>query len=86
MVLIPGTGAWCGNTGERAPGKVCALASWACERDYPGTAAALERYTPEQLISFTAQLDPGLEGEDFAGAARRGGPASYPTRHLSVLG
>jgi hypothetical protein len=60
MVLISGTG-----------GKVCALASQAYERDYLDTAAALERYTPEQLISFAARLDPGLEGEDFADAARR---------------
>jgi hypothetical protein len=42
-------------------GKACALASRACERDYPSTAAALERYTPEQLISFAARLDPGLD-------------------------
>ena len=47
-------------------GKICALASRAYERDYLGTAAALERYTLERLISFAARLDPGLEGEDFA--------------------
>ena len=47
------------------------LASRAYERDYLGTAAALERYKPEQLISFAARLDTGPEGEDFAAAARR---------------
>ncbi|HKA96612.1 MAG TPA: hypothetical protein VKD66_10135 [Streptosporangiaceae bacterium] len=52
-------------------GKVCALASRAYERDYLDTAAALERYTPQQFISFAVRLDPGLEGEDFADAARR---------------
>src|SRR5262245_34972711 len=52
-------------------GKVCALASRAYERDYLDTAAALERYTPQQLIGFAARLDPGLEGEEFADAARR---------------
>jgi len=52
-------------------GKVCALASRAYERDYLDTAAALERYTPGQLISFARRLDPGLEGEDFADAAQR---------------
>ena len=52
-------------------GKVCALASRAYERDYLDTAAALEHYTPQQLISFAERLDPGLEAEDFADAARR---------------
>jgi hypothetical protein len=33
-------------------GKVCALASRAYERDYVDTAAALERYTADQLIGF----------------------------------
>jgi len=54
-------------------GKICALASRAYERDYLGTAAALERYTPERLISFAARLDPGLEGEDFAARAGQAG-------------
>lgn len=51
-------------------GKVCALASRSAERDYLDTAAALERWTPAQLIGFAQRLDPGLEGEDFADAAR----------------
>jgi hypothetical protein len=72
MVLIPGTDTRGAATPEDAlGGKVCALASRAYESDYPDTAAALERYRPEQLISFAARLDPGREGEDFADAARR---------------
>jgi hypothetical protein len=34
-------------------------------------AAALERYSPAQLIGFARRLDPGLTGRDFAGAGRR---------------
>jgi Nucleotidyl transferase AbiEii toxin, Type IV TA system len=52
-------------------GKVCALASRAYERDYVDTAAALERYGVEELISFARRLDPGLTDEDFADAGRR---------------
>lgn len=52
-------------------GKVCALASRAYERDYIDTAAALTRYTTDQVISFARRLDPGLEHRDFAGAGRR---------------
>jgi len=52
-------------------GKVVALASRAVPRDYLDTAAALERYTVEQLIGFAKQLDPGLTDEEFADAARR---------------
>jgi len=52
-------------------GKVCALASRAYERDYLDTAAALERYSPADLIAFARRLDPGLEGQDFAEAAQR---------------
>jgi hypothetical protein len=52
-------------------GKVCALASRAYERDYVDTAAALQRYTPAQLIALAQRLDPGLTSEDFADAARR---------------
>jgi hypothetical protein len=52
-------------------GKVCALASRAYERDYLDTAAALERYTPAELIGMAQRLDPGLEGRDFAEAAQR---------------
>jgi hypothetical protein len=47
-------------------GKVCALASRVEPRDYADVAAALERYSPAQLISFARRLDPGLTGEDFA--------------------
>ena len=52
-------------------GKVCALASRAYERDYLDTAAALERYSPAELIALARRLDPGLEGQDFAEAGRR---------------
>jgi len=52
-------------------GKVCALASRVEPRDYADVAAALERYTPAQLIRFARRLDPGLTGEDFADAGLR---------------
>jgi Nucleotidyl transferase AbiEii toxin, Type IV TA system len=53
-------------------GKVCALASRAEPRDYIDTAASLSRgYTPGQLIGFARRLDPGLEEQDFADAARQ---------------
>jgi Nucleotidyl transferase AbiEii toxin, Type IV TA system len=52
-------------------GKVCALASRAYERDYLDTAAALERYSPAELIAFARRLDPGLGGEDFAEAGQQ---------------
>jgi hypothetical protein len=52
-------------------GKVCALASRVEPRDYVDTAAALARYTPEQLIGFAQRLDPGLTDQDFADAGRR---------------
>ena len=45
--------------------------SRAYERDYPDTGAALERYTPAELIGLARRLDPGLEGRDFAEAAQR---------------
>jgi hypothetical protein len=35
------------------------------------TAAALERYTREQIIDFARRLDPGLTDRDFAEAAER---------------
>ncbi len=54
-----------------AGGKVCALASRAYERDYVDTAAALGRYSIEQLIGFARRLDPGLTDQDFADAGRR---------------
>jgi hypothetical protein len=52
-------------------GKVCALASRAYERDYLDTAAALERYSPAEVIGFARRLDPGLGGQDFAEAGQR---------------
>jgi Nucleotidyl transferase AbiEii toxin, Type IV TA system len=52
-------------------GKACALASRVEPRDYVDTAAALERYTREQIIGFARRLDPGLTDRDFAEAAER---------------
>jgi hypothetical protein len=52
-------------------GKVSALATRAVPRDYVDTAAALERYTPAELIGFARRLDPGLTDRDFADAGRR---------------
>jgi hypothetical protein len=52
-------------------GKACALASRIEPRDYVDTAAALERYTAEQIIGFARRLDPGLTDRDFAEAAER---------------
>jgi hypothetical protein len=54
-----------------AGGKVAALTSRSYERDYIDTAAALEHYSPAQLIGFARRLDPGLTGRDFAGAGQR---------------
>jgi hypothetical protein len=56
---------------DLAGSKVCALASRVEPRDYVDTAAALRRYTPDQLISFARRLDPGLEERDFADAGRQ---------------
>jgi Nucleotidyl transferase AbiEii toxin, Type IV TA system len=52
-------------------GKACALASRVEPRDYVDTAAALERYTREQIVGFARRLDPGLTDRDFAEAAER---------------
>jgi Nucleotidyl transferase AbiEii toxin, Type IV TA system len=52
-------------------GKICALASRVEPRDYVDTAAALERYTAEELIGFATRLDPGLTRRDFADAGRQ---------------
>jgi hypothetical protein len=52
-------------------GKVCALASRAEPRDYLDTAAALERYSIDQVISFARRLDAGLTDRDFADAGSR---------------
>jgi hypothetical protein len=51
--------------------KVCALASRVEPRDYVDTAAALERYTVDQLIAFAKRLDPGLTDREFADAGRQ---------------
>ena len=52
-------------------GKVCALASRAYDRDYVDTAAALARYSVDQVIGFARRLDPGLDHRDFSDAGRR---------------
>jgi hypothetical protein len=53
---------------DLAGSKICALASRVEPRDYVDTAAALQRYSVAQLISFARRLDPGLEDRDFADA------------------
>ncbi len=52
-------------------GKVCALASRVEPRDYVDTAAAMGRYSAEQMIGFARRLDPGLTDRDFAEAVQR---------------
>jgi hypothetical protein len=59
------------NIEDVVGGKVCALAGRAEPRDYVDTAAALRRYSIEQLIGFARRLDPGLEDRDFADAGRQ---------------
>ncbi len=54
-----------------AGSKVCALASRVEPRDYIDTAAALERFSAERLITFARRLDPGLTRRDFTDAARQ---------------
>ena len=51
-------------------GKVCALAGRAEPRDYIDTAAALGRYSIDQVIGLARELDPGLDDRDFADAGR----------------
>jgi nucleotidyltransferase AbiEii toxin of type IV toxin-antitoxin system len=51
--------------------KVCALASRVEPRDYVDTAAALRRYTADQVIGFAKRLDPGLTDREFADAGRQ---------------
>jgi hypothetical protein len=53
-----------------AAGKAVALVSRVEPRDYVDTAAALQRYTVDQLIDLAKRLDPGLTGRDFADAGR----------------
>ena len=52
-------------------GKVCALAGRAEPRDYIDTAAALRRFSIDQVIGLARELDPGLDDRDFADAGRR---------------
>ena len=54
-----------------AAGKAVALVSRVEPRDYVDTAAALQRYTVDQLIDLAKRLDPGLTGRDFAEAGRQ---------------
>jgi Nucleotidyl transferase AbiEii toxin, Type IV TA system len=56
---------------DLAGSKVCALVGRVEPRDYVDTAAALQRYTVGQLISFARRLDAGLEDRDFADAGRQ---------------
>jgi Nucleotidyl transferase AbiEii toxin, Type IV TA system len=51
--------------------KVCALAGRVATRDYIDTAAALQRYTVDEVIGFARRIDPGLTDRDFAAAAWR---------------
>jgi hypothetical protein len=51
--------------------KVVALASRVEPRDYVDTAAALGRFTIEELIGLARHLDPGLTDRDFADAGRQ---------------
>lgn len=51
--------------------KICALAGRAEVRDFIDTAAALDRFSIDQLIGFARRLDPGLTDTDFADAGAR---------------
>src|ERR1700680_203699 len=51
--------------------KTIALVNRVEPRDYVDIAAAMERYTVDQLISLAKRLDPGLEDRDFADAGRQ---------------
>ncbi len=51
--------------------KARALVNRAEPRDYADTAAALEHYTVDQLITLAKRLDPGLENRDFEDAGRQ---------------
>ena len=76
-------------------GKVCALASRAEPRDYVDTAAALGRYSIEQMIGFARRLDPGLTDRDFADGGAAAGPVgrrgvrpfrAWPAGHRRAAG
>jgi hypothetical protein len=58
-------------TSEGRPNSWFREASRVEPRDYVDTAAALDRYTVEQIIGFAQRLDPGLTDRDFADAAER---------------
>lgn len=51
--------------------KVVALAERCEVRDYVDVAAALARYTPDQLIGFARRTEPGLTDRELADAGRR---------------
>ena len=51
--------------------KVVALAERCEVRDYVDVAAALVRYTPQQLIGFARRTEPGLTDRELADAGRR---------------
>jgi predicted nucleotidyltransferase component of viral defense system len=51
--------------------KVRAFVTRAEERDAIDVAAALERYTVDELITLARQLEPGLADEDFIDAGQR---------------
>jgi Nucleotidyl transferase AbiEii toxin, Type IV TA system len=51
--------------------KTVALLNRAEPRDYVDTAAALQHYTFDQLISLARRLDPGLDDRDVANAGRQ---------------
>lgn len=51
--------------------KVVALAERCEVRDYVDVAAALGRYTPEQLVAFARRTEPGLTDGELADAGRR---------------
>lgn len=51
--------------------KVVALAERCEVRDYIDIAAALARYSPQQLIGFARRTEPGLTDQELADAGRR---------------
>jgi hypothetical protein len=51
--------------------KTVALVSRVEPRDFADTAATLQYYTVDELISFARRLDSGLESRDFADAGRQ---------------
>jgi len=51
--------------------KVAALAARAQPRDFADVAAAMDRYTPDQLLELGRRCDPALTDEEFRDAMRR---------------